>query len=141
MTSKSLRQAKIVEFRTSVHRRHPVTIVVVLLYFHGRSRKVDLVGQDGGRFLNLREAVKLRKQSRTSPNQTEEGSYFRLFSRRPTAGSSLCLDFQKAAQRSPTFSMRCRMEEMFHFSGEILAVSSPRVIGVETGAWGNARTE
>jgi hypothetical protein len=33
------------------------------------------------------------------------------------------------------------MEDKFHFSGESLAVSSSKVMGVETGARGKARTE
>jgi hypothetical protein len=33
------------------------------------------------------------------------------------------------------------MEERFHVSGAIFADSSSKVIGVETGACGNARTE
>ena len=90
------------------------------------------------------DTVGLQKQANkrdSTLNRPKDRLYLRLFSRRLTAGSSFCLDFQKAAQRSPDLSMRCRMEDRFHVCGETLAVSSLKVIGVEIGACGNARTE
>src|SRR5947209_20589815 len=59
---------------------------------------------------------------------------------RSIAFSSDCRLFQKSRHRSPFFSSRAKNVFRLNFSGRRFARSSPGKTGVETGAFGNART-
>src|SRR5215472_7417708 len=57
------------------------------------------------------------------------------------ASSNLCCDFQKFAHKSPFFSRRPGTVRILKSSGRRLLFNSLGSTGVETGAFGNARTE
>src|SRR5579862_3366366 len=68
-------------------------------------------------------------------------SFGNFLARSSRARSRVWRFFQKSAHRSPTLAMRSSKLRSVNCSAEILVVSSSGVSGVETVAFGNARTE
>jgi len=76
-----------------------------------------------------------------NPVYRDMAGWSRFFSKLSIASSILFGCFQKPAHKSPTFSIRLRIDFMFHVSGVSFEFNSRGESGVETGAWGKARTE